>query len=180
MAVAPIAKPISARRSIGSGSARCRGEAGCSRSTLKPSAETMKVASRPASIRYSGQCRRRASTARMPASMPGARPRVTGSDGLPSVRREQHLDLGALAFAPLPHADRPTVAAHDPEGGREAQAAPSVLRGEERVEESPARGIGHARPGVADPHEDVETGPELGGALRLGEQRGVDVAPPGP
>src|SRR5262249_10135154 len=54
-AVPPIASPISARRSIGSGRARCTGEAGFSSRTPKVQAESMNSPSRAASIAYSGR-----------------------------------------------------------------------------------------------------------------------------
>jgi hypothetical protein len=55
-AVAPIARPISARRSLGSGSAARAGEPGCSSSTVNAQAATMKAPRSAASMRYSGQC----------------------------------------------------------------------------------------------------------------------------
>ena len=54
-AVAPIAMPINTRRTKASGSAARAGEAGCSRSTVKAQAESMKDPRRASSMRYSGQ-----------------------------------------------------------------------------------------------------------------------------
>ena len=62
IAVSPIAKPIKARRSIEAASKDWwTGELGCSNSTTKAHAETIKVPKAAASMRYSGQCRENAS-----------------------------------------------------------------------------------------------------------------------
>src|SRR6185369_13911299 len=60
-AVRPIAKPIKDRRSIETASKDWwTGELGCSNSTTKAHAETIKVPKAAASMRYSGQCRENA------------------------------------------------------------------------------------------------------------------------
>lgn len=57
IAVSPIAKPIKARRSIEAASKDWwTVELGCSNSTTKAHAETIKVPKAAASMRYSGQC----------------------------------------------------------------------------------------------------------------------------
>src|SRR5919106_1008021 len=71
IAVTPMIRPISARRSIGSGTPSASGEPGWNRSEPNRPAETMNRPSPAASIRYSGQWRRRASAG--PAAGPAAR-----------------------------------------------------------------------------------------------------------
>ena len=62
IAVSPIAKPIKDRRSMEAPSNDWwTGELGCSNSTTKAHAETIKVPKAAASMRYSGQCRENAS-----------------------------------------------------------------------------------------------------------------------
>src|SRR6516225_12376162 len=55
MAVAPIARPISTRRTNGSGIADRSDNAGCSSRIVNAHAEIMKVPRSAASIRYSGK-----------------------------------------------------------------------------------------------------------------------------
>src|SRR3954464_5338282 len=59
MAVSPIATPVSARRSSALGRAWCTGDAGCSSTTVKTVADSMKVPRAAASIPYSRQWRTR-------------------------------------------------------------------------------------------------------------------------
>jgi hypothetical protein len=55
--VAPIAKPISARRELRLGTARLTGDAGCQSRAVNTHADTMKIPSPAPSIAYSGKWR---------------------------------------------------------------------------------------------------------------------------
>src|SRR5882672_2452156 len=75
-AVAPIARPMSARRSVGSASACRTGEFGYSTSAVNTPAEIMNIPSAQPSIRYSGQWLR--SATRAPTSTTRLEARVQG------------------------------------------------------------------------------------------------------
>src|ERR1700757_2967039 len=85
MAVVPIDNPISSRRSHIDEIAWCTGERGNSYRAPKMQAEIMKAPSRPASITYSGQCRRSESIAPSLGAACESVP-VTASFGVSIVR----------------------------------------------------------------------------------------------
>src|SRR5512146_35376 len=99
--------PIRIRRSRGSGTAACSGECGCSRAVVATEAETMKRPSPAASIKYSGQWVRIAST----GDRMGERPSPAASEG--ARRRLAHLSGGDG----VTDSDRvlPAIACSDPD-----------------------------------------------------------------